>query len=99
MNAPFDIFRTETNGGVLWIESVATLEDAQARVQELGMRSPGEYLLFNQETGNKLLIRLDGVNGARPADWKSIQQEGAKVHDEEWNLRRHSGSSTANVRL
>jgi hypothetical protein len=66
MNALFDIFRTETNGGVLWIESAATLESAKARVQELGKRSPGEYLLLNQETGNKLVIRLDGVNGVRP---------------------------------
>jgi hypothetical protein len=66
VNAPFDIFRTEINGGVLWIESAATLEDAKARVQELGMRSPGEYLLLNQETGNKLVTRLDGVNDVRP---------------------------------
>lgn len=66
MTAPFDIFRAETNGGVLWIESATTLEDAKARVQELAMRSPGEYLLLNQKTGNKLVIRLDGVNGARP---------------------------------
>jgi hypothetical protein len=66
MKALFDIFRTETNGGVLWIESAATLQDARARVQELGMRSPGEYLLLNQETGNKLVVRLDGVSGVRP---------------------------------
>jgi hypothetical protein len=65
MNSLFDIFRIETNGGVLWIESAATLENAKARVQELGMRSPGEYLLLNQETGNKLVIPLD-VNGDRP---------------------------------
>jgi hypothetical protein len=52
MNAPIDIFRAETNGGVLWTQSAASLEDAKARVQELGMRSPGEYILLNQETGN-----------------------------------------------
>jgi hypothetical protein len=66
VNALFDIFRTETNSGVLCIESAATLEDAKAGVQELGMRSPGEYLLLNQETGNKLVTRLDGVNDVRP---------------------------------
>ena len=75
MNAPFDIFRTETNGGVLWIESAATLQDARARVQELGMRSPGEYLLLNQETGNKLVIRLDGVNGVRPLIGSQVKKK------------------------
>jgi len=60
---PFDIFRTETMG-VLWLESAATLEDAKARVQELAVRSPGEYLLLNQVTGNKLTIKLDVVDGA-----------------------------------
>ena len=80
MNAPFDIFRTEINGGVLWIESAATLEDAKARVQELGMRSPGEYLLLNQEKGDKLVIRLDGVNGSRAEEreerWMRSKQDG-----------------------
>jgi hypothetical protein len=41
------IFRIETEG-VLWLESAATLEGA--------VRSPGEYLLLNQVTGNKLTI-------------------------------------------
>jgi hypothetical protein len=62
-SAPFDIFRAESNGSVLWIGSAANAAEAKARVQELGMRSPGDYLLLNQKTGNKLVIRQDGVKG------------------------------------
>jgi hypothetical protein len=73
MNAPFDIFRAETNGGVLWIGSAATLADGKARVQELAARLPGDYVLVNQETGNRLVIRPDDVNRA-PASWLEVDQ-------------------------
>jgi hypothetical protein len=64
MTVPFDIFQAESDGSVLWLESAATLEDAKARIQQLAVRSPGEYLLVNQETGNKLVIKLEGLAGA-----------------------------------
>ena len=64
MTIPFDIFQSESNGSVLWLESAATLEDAKARIQQLALRSPGEYLLVNQDTGNKLVIKLEGLAGA-----------------------------------
>ncbi len=54
-----DIFRVETSG-VLWVESAATMEDAKARVQELAVRSPAEYILLDQKTGDKLVIKPDG---------------------------------------
>jgi len=52
----FDIFRTETEG-VLWLESATTLESAKARVEQIAGRSPGEYLLLNQVTGDKVIFR------------------------------------------
>jgi hypothetical protein len=64
MSVPFDIFRTETNGSVLWMGSAATAEDAKARVRELATRFPGDYFLLDQKTGNRLVIRLDGLNEA-----------------------------------
>jgi hypothetical protein len=54
-----DIFRVETSG-VLWVESAATMEDAKVRVQELAVRSHAEYILLDQKTGNKLVIKPDG---------------------------------------
>ena len=57
-----DIFQVGTSG-LLWVESAATMEDAKARVQELAVRSHAEYLLLDQKTGNKLVIKPDGVDG------------------------------------
>ena len=54
-----DVFRLE-NGGVLWLESAASLGCAKARIQELAARSPGECLVLDQATGNKHVIRLAG---------------------------------------
>jgi len=62
MTPMLDVFRLETSG-VRWLESAATLECAKARIQEFAVRSPGEYLVVDQRTGNKHVIRLDGVEG------------------------------------
>lgn len=64
MTAPFDIFQVETNGSVRWLASVQTLDDAKARAQEYSVDSPGEYLLLNQATGSKLVIKVDDIGQA-----------------------------------
>jgi hypothetical protein len=55
---PLDIFRVE-HQGVLWMESAATLEDAKLRIQQLGMREAGEYLVLNHLTGNKFTFNTE----------------------------------------
>jgi hypothetical protein len=65
MTIPFDIFQAETNGCVLWLESAATIEQAKARVQELAVYAPGEYLLFNQRTGDKLVVKTDNIDHSK----------------------------------
>lgn len=67
MTLPLDIFRVEM-GGVRWLESAATLEDAQALVRKLAANSPAEYLVLNQETGGKVVMTLDGAGGVRVND-------------------------------
>lgn len=62
MTLLFDIFHAKI-GGVLWIGSAATQEDAKARVQELAARSGGEYVVLNQSTGSKSVIRIEGRDG------------------------------------
>lgn len=61
----FDIFRKDAAGNLIWIEAVRTHEDAKARILELATRAPGEYLVFNRNTGGKLAIRADarGTSG------------------------------------
>src|ERR1700745_3507074 len=60
MNDTVDIFRVETRG-VRWLESAATLECAEVRVKKLALESPGEYIVLDQRTGNKHVIRLEGM--------------------------------------
>jgi hypothetical protein len=56
MIPPFDIFRVVEGGQPLWCEPASTLEDAKARVQELGRSRPGEYLIFSQKTSHRISI-------------------------------------------
>jgi hypothetical protein len=60
---PFDIFRVDTPGGMLWIEAVAELEAAKARVAALTQTTPCEYLIFCQKTCNKISIKPTNGNG------------------------------------
>jgi|HubBroStandDraft_1064217.scaffolds.fasta_scaffold1169635_2 hypothetical protein len=63
--APFDIFKAETGGTVLWLGSAEILREAETRVEQLAQRSPGDYLILNQITGTKFAIKLDGTETAR----------------------------------
>jgi hypothetical protein len=59
MTIPFDIFQTEDSGNIVWRESAPTIEAAKARIQELAIHSPAEYVVLNQKTGDRLVIRPD----------------------------------------
>jgi hypothetical protein len=54
----FDIFRMK-KGDYVWLEATMTLDDAEARVQELGAAEPGEYLIFNQKTCGRISLRVE----------------------------------------
>jgi hypothetical protein len=56
MRPPFDILKVES-GGVRWMEAAADLERAKARVKVLAASSPGEYIILNQKTGEKISIK------------------------------------------
>jgi hypothetical protein len=56
MSYPFDIFQLD-RAGVRWLESAKSLDHANTRVHELAESSPGEYLLLDHKTGNKLVIK------------------------------------------
>ena len=47
---PFDILRTDAVGQANWIEAVADLGAARARILHLAERFPGEYVVFHQAT-------------------------------------------------
>ena|ERR1700722_18491937 len=53
-----DIFRIESSG-VLWCGAVTTVETAQERIQKLADSSPGSYLILNQTTGERIVVKPD----------------------------------------
>jgi len=55
---PFlDIFKIDSlGGGVLWRDTVATLETAKARIRKLALSSPGEYFILDQNTGQRVFV-------------------------------------------
>ena len=53
MVAPFDIFRVDEPGGMLWIEAVAELGGAKARVAALVQTAPCKYLIFSQRQATR----------------------------------------------
>ena len=52
----FDVLKLES-GGIRWLESAASLKQANRRVQELG-KSGGEYLIFSHEIEKKLIVQI-----------------------------------------
>jgi hypothetical protein len=54
----FDIFRMKKRE-YLWLEATMTLDDAEARVQELGAAEPGGYLIFNQKTCGRISLTVE----------------------------------------
>jgi hypothetical protein len=60
MNKSVDLFRLDDHG-VRWLACVNSVESAKARIQELAANSPGEYLIRDQTTGSKYVVKLDGA--------------------------------------
>ena len=50
-----DIFKVESSS-VRWRDTVATVETAKARIQKLALYSPGDYLIIDQETGQRIFV-------------------------------------------
>ena len=59
MTAQFDIFKSGHEGNALWVGIATDLESAKARVQALGKSKPGEYLILDQHTGNKIPVSFE----------------------------------------
>ncbi len=51
MDNPFDIFKKEKDGTLVWIAAVGQLHTAAALVAELSEKYPGEYRVFDKRTG------------------------------------------------
>jgi hypothetical protein len=63
----FDVFQVEDDGKMLWLDAVATMEEARALVRGLASSGSRDYVILNQITGSK--AQRDGRH-KRPADQK-----------------------------
>lgn len=63
MIARFDIFKKESQGEYCWIEAAMDLEAAKKRVRALGSTAPGEYMVLDQRTGNRIVIKAARPDG------------------------------------
>ena len=50
-----DVFKIDP-GGVLWRGAAESVAAAKARIQELALSSPGEYLILDQNTGQRVRV-------------------------------------------
>ena len=76
----FDIFKVHSIGDVLWRDAVESL--VRVSIETLTTSSPGEYVIFDQKTGQKIFVTLPGVSAKRgsQAVFKSIFNTGRGPH-------------------
>ena len=56
MRLPLGIFKLRIDGSLHLVEAMPTLGDAKARVQALRELWPGEYVIRNEATGERVSI-------------------------------------------
>ena len=56
MHSPFEILKKEPAGSFRRFERVSDLAYANIRIKELTIRSPGEYVVFDQRTHNDIAV-------------------------------------------
>jgi hypothetical protein len=58
LGAQFRIYKAQVDGELQFLQGLPTLEDAKARVRELGKHWPGDYVIENDETGERAFIDI-----------------------------------------
>ena len=56
MRLPFCIFKLRDDESLHFVEAAQTLDAAKARVQALAELWPGEYVIYDTETGERVSI-------------------------------------------
>ena len=60
MGLPFHIFKVQGDGNLHFVKAVPSLDAAKALVQSLAELWPGEYVIHNEETGERVSITAGG---------------------------------------
>jgi len=56
MTPSFDVFKIDTFGDVLWHCAQESYLKATAYIQGISLSSPGQYLILNQITGDRVMV-------------------------------------------
>jgi hypothetical protein len=56
MSLPFRVFKVRGDGSLHFVEEAQSLEDARERVGDLARLWPGEYIIQNEETRERVSI-------------------------------------------
>jgi hypothetical protein len=56
LRLPVCIFKLRSDRSLHFVEAVQTLDDAKVRVQELGELWPGEYVIHDEATAERISI-------------------------------------------
>jgi hypothetical protein len=62
-----DIFKSDANG-LIWQGTADDLDGAKANVKALRVKSPGDYIIFSQQTGDKIVVKADGSEHSQSTD-------------------------------
>jgi hypothetical protein len=57
---PLDIFRVADDGKLIWMASADNLQSAQRRIRILMASQRSDYVIYDQETGDKTVVRNSG---------------------------------------
>jgi hypothetical protein len=52
------MFKLQSDGDMHFVEATRTFDDAKGRVTELGEVWPGEYVIDNEEAGERAFVRV-----------------------------------------
>ena len=56
LRLPFCVFKLRSDGSLHLVEAVQTLDEAKVRVQALSKSWPGEYIIHNEATEERISI-------------------------------------------
>jgi hypothetical protein len=56
---PLDIFIKMREGTYEWKAAAATFEVATSKIEQLATAAPGDYVIFDQTTGDETLVKLE----------------------------------------
>ena len=74
ISLPYDILRKDDGGGFTPVEAAKDLKSAKVRIIELSARSPGQYVVVSQTTG-QIVSSMTTVSSCPPRPDQSDHEE------------------------